>query len=128
MTRRESLKFKKILQDAQDAAVHADLRRRQDIVIEHSADVLEQMSSAGEGELALADLGRHTDMVRQIRAALGRMEAGTFGVCEYCLKPIEPKRLMAVPWSSLCIGCQETADGQDRADLRTGGRSRATAA
>ena len=65
----------------------------------------------------MADLSRRSDLLRQIRAALGRIENGTFGVCQHCRKAIPPKRLMAVPWTPLCIRCQETADGQDGADL-----------
>ena len=66
-------------------------------------------------------------MIRQIRAALGRIEAGTFGVCQRCRKPIRAKRLIAVPWTALCIRCQEKADG--RTAPASGGREiRATAA
>ena len=80
-----------------------------------AAEAFEQIGYASERELALADLSRHSELIRQIRAALGRIEDRTFGVCQYCRKPIRPKRLMAVPWTPLCIRCQETADGQDGA-------------
>ena len=128
MTSRELLRFKKVLENEQDAAVRVALQRRQNIAIERSADAFEQISYAIERELALADLSRHSDLIRQIRAALGRIETGTLGVCQCCRKPIRPKRLLAVPWTPLCIRCQETADGQDRAGLHSADEIRETAA
>lgn len=37
------------------------------------------------------------------RAALARIEAGTYGVCEVCGVPIEEKRLHAAPTARTCI-------------------------
>lgn len=128
MTPKELLRFKTVLEGEQDALVRAALQRRQSIAIEQSPEALEQISYASERELALADLSRHSDLIRQIRAALGRIETGTFGVCQCCRKPIFPKRLIAVPWTALCIRCQETADGQDKAGLHSADEIRATAA
>jgi RNA polymerase-binding protein DksA len=39
----------------------------------------------------------------EIEAALGRIEDGTYGVCEVCGKPIGAERLTAIPWTRLCI-------------------------
>ena len=128
MTGSELLKFKNILENEQHAAMRAALQRRQSIAIEQSAETFEQISYDSDRELAVADLSRHSDLVRQIRAALRRIENGTFGVCQYCRKPIRLKRLTAVPWTPLCIRCQETADGQDRPGLYSAENTRATAA
>jgi DnaK suppressor protein len=38
-----------------------------------------------------------------IDAALGRIEDGTYGTCERCGNAIEPERLEALPWATLCI-------------------------
>ncbi len=46
-------------------------------------------------------------LLRDIQEALGRMEAGTFGICQECSEPISPKRLEAVPWAKFCLPCQE---------------------
>jgi DnaK suppressor protein len=46
-------------------------------------------------------------MVRRIEAALTRIEEGTFGVCIECGEDIATRRLEALPWSDLCIHCQE---------------------
>ena len=41
-----------------------------------------------------------------IDAALGRIENGTYGVCQQCENPIGADRLEALPWATLCIDCK----------------------
>jgi RNA polymerase-binding protein DksA len=41
-----------------------------------------------------------------IDAALKRIDAGTYGTCTNCGEQIAEERLEALPWATLCIGCQ----------------------
>jgi RNA polymerase-binding transcription factor DksA len=41
-----------------------------------------------------------------VEAAVGRLDAGTFGMCIRCGRPIAPERLEALPWAAHCIDCQ----------------------
>ncbi|MFN2445507.1 MAG: TraR/DksA family transcriptional regulator [Vicinamibacterales bacterium] len=54
---------------------------------------------------------RGTEMDRgvlsQIRAALARIDAGTYGACVIDGEPIEEARLEAVPWTPYCLEHQE---------------------
>ena len=43
------------------------------------------------------------DLMGKIDRALARMEAGTYGICSRCGKPIEKARLKALPYADLCI-------------------------
>jgi DnaK suppressor protein len=43
------------------------------------------------------------DLIQKIDRALKRIDAGTYGVCERCGKPIEKARLKALPYVDLCI-------------------------
>ena len=52
--------------------------------------------------------GAKTTLV-EIDAALQRIEAGTYGICEGCGKPIVAERLAAIPWTRLCIDDQRRA-------------------
>jgi RNA polymerase-binding protein DksA len=45
-----------------------------------------------------------------IDAALGRLDEGTYGVCQRCGRQIAPERLEARPWASLCIDCQREVE------------------
>src|SRR5690349_10395784 len=46
-------------------------------------------------------------LLREVEAALRRIEQGTYGVCHECEEPISTKRLDAVPWAKYCVVCQE---------------------
>jgi DnaK suppressor protein len=41
-----------------------------------------------------------------IDAALGRIDAGTYGKCVNCGAQIPEERLEAMPWATLCIECK----------------------
>jgi RNA polymerase-binding protein DksA len=45
-----------------------------------------------------------------VESALKRIEAGTYGVCENCGRPIDVERLEAMPWVTLCIDCKREAE------------------
>ena len=49
--------------------------------------------------------------IRMIRAALQRIEDGTYGVCVSCGEDIAPGRLEALPATPLCVKCAGTAAG-----------------
>ena len=84
--------------------------KRGDIVIQQSADALDQTQFAAERDLVVSLLNRYTQMSRRVRGALRRMEDGTYGTCLTCEDPISVKRLQAVPWAELCLRCQERSD------------------
>jgi len=46
------------------------------------------------------------DIVREIDAALERIDAGTYGVCMNCGTQITEERLDAVPYAVLCVPCK----------------------
>jgi DnaK suppressor protein len=49
------------------------------------------------------------ELLRDLEAALRRLDTDGFGVCQGCDEPIAAKRLEAVPWARFCVACQETA-------------------
>ena len=44
--------------------------------------------------------------LRDISSALERIEKGTYGICKYCGKEIEGKRMLARPVASACVECK----------------------
>lgn len=58
--------------------------------------------------------------LQQVRAALQRIEAGTYGVCVDCGSPIESARLDAVPWTPYCLEDQEKHDGAGESEEESG--------
>jgi DnaK suppressor protein len=43
----------------------------------------------------------------EVDEALLRIEDEEYGTCLNCEKPINPKRLQAIPWARFCLDCQE---------------------
>ncbi|MCL6505779.1 MAG: TraR/DksA family transcriptional regulator [Bryobacteraceae bacterium] len=111
MTKTELNRFKQILEEKQ-AELAKVLRKREGIAIEKAADALDEVQFAAERELAIRNLDRESQLFRQVRAALRRMDEGTFGICVHCDEEISPKRLQAVPWAAYCLKCQEIVDRQ----------------
>ncbi|TDC69777.1 TraR/DksA family transcriptional regulator [Actinomadura sp. GC306] len=60
---------------------------------------------AREHELALAYNSQ--DLLAQIERAVQRMDAGTYGICESCTKPIGKARLQVFPRATLCVTCKQ---------------------
>jgi len=56
-------------------------------------EVLERLDDAGLREM------------QEIRVALRRIDAGTYGMCTSCGEMIPEARLKALPYTSLCIDC-----------------------
>jgi len=109
MTKTEINKYREIL-EAKQAELAQVLRNRDGITIEKSPDALDEVQNAAERELAIRNLDRESNLLRNVRAALHRIDEGMFGVCLHCEEDISPKRLNAVPWAPYCIACQEIAD------------------
>ena len=67
-------------------------------------------------DLNLSEISRDADELRAIQFALGRIEAGSYGICRSCGRPINPDRLRAVPEAPLCIDCQTRAEERRNED------------
>jgi DnaK suppressor protein len=81
----------------------------------------EQSGGISNAPLHLADLGTHTQdqdvalgllqnerqELRDIDAALERLEEGRYGLCNACGQAIPPGRLEAMPQASRCVPCAE---------------------
>jgi DnaK suppressor protein len=109
MTKTEADRFRGIL-TVKAAELERFTRQRDGIVVERSADQLEEIQAASQRVLAVCKLDREFNQLRDARAALRRIEDGSFGTCQECDEDIHPKRLAAVPWATFCIRCQEAID------------------
>jgi len=109
MRQTELEKYRGML-EAKQADLAAGLRNREDIAIEKTPDAIDEVQLAGERELAIRNLDRESNLLRNVRGALIRMADGSYGICLHCEEEIKPKRLDAVPWTKYCIRCQEASD------------------
>ena len=67
---------------------------------EQAADMEVQDAVEGQERVALGEIVR-------IEAAIGRIDAGTYGECVECGNAISPQRLAALPTAAKCIACAD---------------------
>ena len=60
--------------------------------------------------------------VKSIEKVLRLAEEGTYGICEKCGKRIDPARLRALPYSTLCVKCKSQMERISRMRSRSGVR------
>ncbi|GIL17152.1 MAG: hypothetical protein BroJett040_09030 [Oligoflexia bacterium] len=81
-----------------------------------SQDLSARESISDEAEVASRDLSmnlsihlheRDRHALYQIERALGKIHNKTYGQCEGCGEDISAKRLMARPFTDLCVSCME---------------------
>lgn len=76
----------------------------------HLADMDDLGGDANDEETNYKILEIESAELDQIDYALERIEAGNYGVCEECEKPINAERLRALPFASLCIACKRSQE------------------
>jgi DnaK suppressor protein len=86
------------------------LRTRDGIEIEKSADQMDEIQFATERDLAIRNVDRESKLLRQVSAALRRIQDGSYGICIECESQISSRRLAALPWALRCIQCESAAD------------------
>jgi DnaK suppressor protein len=78
-----------------------------DTVAEAGDDEADASSKLFEREHELALTHNSRELLEQTERALAGIEAGTYGVCESCGKPIGKARLLAFPRATLCVECKQ---------------------
>lgn len=69
-------------------------------------------------ETSLTLLGPKRQELEAIEEALQRLENGSYGFCEVCGQPIEPRRLEIMPETPLCRGCMSQREKLAKATAR----------
>jgi DnaK suppressor protein len=78
----------------------ADVNSRQ-------GDLADQASGNNEVHIQLKLKQTDAKILQAIEEALVRMDKGTYGICRDCGDPIAAPRLLAIPWTRVCIGCKQ---------------------
>ncbi len=76
-------------------------------------DAVDKAESSYTKEFLLSLTDAEREQLSQIQAALRRLEKGEYGICQSCGQPINKKRLKIIPWTSLCINCQEKKEKEE---------------
>lgn len=108
--------FRKLL-----ASMLEEAQRKGDSTIEELTDSNEVFADPADRATAESDRAftlrirdRERQLIRKIRAALQRIEDGTYGICEECGEEISIPRLKARPVTRLCINCKARQEEDER--------------
>jgi DnaK suppressor protein len=110
-------RYKKMLEDSKTSLLES---AKKTLVEEASFDTddlpdeIDQASSEYTQSMVFRLRDREKFLLQKIDRALGRIEDGTFGVCERCDEEISPKRLEARPVTTLCIRCKEEQEKKEK--------------
>jgi DnaK suppressor protein len=111
--------FRKILMEQlreHDDNVRGDQADALEIADDGVKDSVDMSMMDVNQEIALRMGERESQMVADIDQALLRIEEGTYGVCVNCGKPIDERRLEAMPTARYDAACQtaiEASQGRD---------------
>ena len=101
--------------ESEAAGLRADIARAASDIAERLTDSVrdagDDQADAGtkaferEHEQALTQNAQ--DLLDRGERALARIDAGTYGICEGCGRPIGKARLLAFPRANLCVECKQ---------------------
>src|SRR4030095_5561574 len=106
-------KFKQRLTEEYQKLIRSINRNRlaeEEITLENTEDEGALATISHNKELLYNPHESDFQRLKSIQEALKRMDRGEYGECLRCGEDINEKRLMAVPWATLCIQCQEDAE------------------
>lgn len=84
---------------------------------------IEATGQGDEGDLAVSEQSlamtlrlqeRDAQHLLKIDRTLGKIEEGSFGLCEQCEEPLMKNRLLARPVANLCVACKEEQESRER--------------
>ena len=94
----------------------ADIQNEQDKqqYIEENPDSLDLADRRLHQEIVVSRLSHMKQRLTQVRVALKRLDEGKYGICARCGNDINPERLKAIPYTTLCVNCQESFERANR--------------
>lgn len=74
-------------------------------------DMADDAANTYTRQMLLGMSERERRNLREIDAALDRIDEGSYGICEECQEPIGEARLKALPYATLCVDCKSDREG-----------------
>ena len=109
MTKRQREKIRKQLKDKL-VDLNGFSAQRSELIAERVNDPMDQIQSRQDLDLTVRTIDTSWRTSKAVKTALKLLESGEYGTCQDCGQPINPKRLEAIAWTTLCVKCQEEAD------------------
>jgi RNA polymerase-binding transcription factor len=91
------------LEESLSAQIGREANEARGEFIDSAHDVGDASVADEAASEAFTEAEHNSDVLQQVRDALGRVEDGTFGTCIVDGGLIEEQRLEAVPWTPYCL-------------------------
>jgi DnaK suppressor protein len=118
MNKKEKDEFRKLLVAKKESITRKlteTITESKEMASNVAQDLVDKAETSYTKEFLLSLSDGERDQLLLIDEALKRLEHGEFGVCQVCSKEIGAKRIVAIPWTPLCIDCQEKAEAEQQA-------------
>lgn len=96
--------------DALRSALAGDLSLLKELRSESPGDVMDAAYDSAQDEISSQLAEVESKELASIENALDRMKVGKYGLCEVCGCKIPMARLNALPYATMCIGCQRDVE------------------
>lgn len=128
MAKKTAANRKKFLADLRDHLLEmkaklleeneSELRAEREGNKDEGMDTYDLASEERDREINFILSDRERNKIRQTDDALGRMDDGSYGVCESCGLEIAEERLEAMPFTRLCRDCQQDQEREAKSQRR----------
>jgi DnaK suppressor protein len=98
--------------------VQHELHEGREQTKDEGMDTYDLASDARDREINLILTDRDREKVQAIDEALGRVDEGSYGICESCESEIAEARLAALPFTRLCVNCQAEREKEAKLNKR----------
>ena len=118
MNKKERDEFRKLLADKKETITRKlteTITESKEMESNVAQDLVDKAETSYTKEFLLSLSDGEREQLLLIDEALKRLAHGEFGVCQVCHKEIGAKRIVAIPWTPLCIDCQERAEEELKA-------------
>jgi DnaK suppressor protein len=118
MSKKDREEFRKLLAAKKESITRkltATITESKEMESNVAQDLVDKAETSYTKEFLLSLSNGEREQLLLIDEALKRLEHGGFGVCQVCSKEIGAKRIRALPWTPLCIDCQEKAEAELKA-------------
>ena len=103
---------------AKRAELSSSLRTKLDTLAGTGGAALEDLAPVFSEQFTALRINRLDYLqLKQIDAALARLNSEEYGVCVDCGDAISRGRLEAIPWALRCVGCQELVNSDNDASF-----------
>lgn len=83
---------------------------RDKLIRERCNDPMDQVQNRFEMDFSISVINKAFETRKAVETALKLLAIDEYGICQGCGAEINPKRLEAIPWTTLCVYCQDEND------------------